>query len=387
MKDFSAMRKGIPCWDGDPTKWAQYMEDMLIWFDGEDLDVSYNLTSRCIQNLSGSARRAALAIPKADLQPLRRARVVPQSSVDRDNDLVLPEVQVQVEQDLARGINNLLRYLEQSLQPDPAVRKGQTMKEFFATQQYHRQAGESVRSFLNRFGIGMSQMRDNGIDVEAMPDLAGWWLIQMMSLSEERQERLFSALPDQHFALPDVRLFGDLLTVEALSRQPSSQQLPVGQPSFWQGRRFRNRTQGLLQPSSIPAGDTGTTHHESGRTTFETGLTGDWADIVDEQSEVDAAEFQDMIRGELESFVTELDAKGGSMQVFPPERTAVIEQAVSSLACATDSLTTLREARAILQKTKSKDSLLPNSGPAVDLPPSAGHGTQTGIQSARSPGQ
>ena len=56
-----------PSWDGNPTSWRHYQDEVRIWTLGQDLDVKYCLAARLIRNLTGPARRAALTIAEADL--------------------------------------------------------------------------------------------------------------------------------------------------------------------------------------------------------------------------------------------------------------------------------------------------------------------------------
>ncbi|CAE8596863.1 unnamed protein product [Polarella glacialis] len=162
-----AQRNYIPTWDGNPTGWQRYLEELLLLLASEDLDVKYCIAARVIQNLTGSARRCALRIPLRLLQPRRRPQQSAVSAAvqaaatpvpDTDGDTLMPmQGPVRTEtsdagaasddilnSDLAAGVKYLVEELRRSLQASRGVRKGQTMTEFFRDPKFHHQLGERV---------------------------------------------------------------------------------------------------------------------------------------------------------------------------------------------------------------------------------------------------
>ncbi|CAE8692144.1 unnamed protein product [Polarella glacialis] len=154
-----AQRNYIPTWDGNPTGWQRYLEELLLLLASEDLDVKYCIAA---QNLTGSARRCALRIPLRLLQPQRRPQqsAVVQAAAtpvpDTDGDTLMPmQGPVRTEtsdagaarddilnSDLAAGVKYLVEELRRSLQASRGVRKGQTMTEFFRDPKFHRELGQ-----------------------------------------------------------------------------------------------------------------------------------------------------------------------------------------------------------------------------------------------------
>ena len=200
-------RARVPGWDGDPRFWRRYKDEVRIWLLAEKKDVDYSLAAHLIQRLSGAARRAALSLDDKLLAPVRaRAAVVDEQGVVR---------QVEVEEDLTAGVKNVLNHLESCLTPEKSVRRGATMSDFFGSRKYYRRAGERVAEYTTRFDEGVSQMRDDGINVDALEPILGWFYLQMVGLTSERRERAIAALTEDGFVLKDVRrvcgrLFADI---------------------------------------------------------------------------------------------------------------------------------------------------------------------------------
>jgi len=353
MADNIGKRKGIPAWNGDLSLWPKYREDMQIWMDGEDLDSKFCWASRCIQNLSGSARRAALAIPKADLQPFRRPRR-PASNAADGSDVPVPDDDAS-EEDLARGIKNLLAHLERTLQPSESIRKGQSMEAVFAQADFSRKRGEAIRDFITRFDRGLSEMRENGVDIESIPDLAGWWFVRFLNLSEERRERITSALPDEHMALPDVkkvcvRIFSDLRIQE------------LTEDSVSQAQKSLLRSRARDFDHTLPGAPLVQRPKQT--------LTTEQLDNDDDSdSTFDQADFQNACRQELDAFMAALEARGGYPAYMTPDEIATADEAATAVAAASEAVSTLRAARSALcteqNKGKGKGKGKPD-GPAVD---------------------
>ena len=53
-------RNFVPQWDGNPTSWRRYKDEVRVWLLAERTDnISYSLAARLIQRLTGAARRVA----------------------------------------------------------------------------------------------------------------------------------------------------------------------------------------------------------------------------------------------------------------------------------------------------------------------------------------
>ena len=160
-------RRHIPRWDGHPATWKQYEQEVRIWRMGENLDVKYCIAARLIQNLSGSARRAALQLTDEELK-------------------AKPD-------DPAAGIKAVLEHLRKVFSPDPLLRKAQTLSEFFGSRRYYRRQGQRMTDYVTTFDEGVTQMASDGINVEALKDVLGWFFLQYSGLSAERRERVLGS--------------------------------------------------------------------------------------------------------------------------------------------------------------------------------------------------
>jgi len=339
----AAYRKFIPRWDGNPSTWRRYKSEVQLWLAGEDVKVSYNLAARVIQNLSGSARRCALTLDLSQLEPRQPSPVdIPVPDDGETHGTVATSIQSR--SDLCAGVYKLLDFLESSLQPGPATRKGSAMAEFFAKKSYWRRTGERISDYITRFDSALQDMREAGFDAEASPDLAGWWFVHMLGLTEERCERILSALPDESYSLPTLkkaalRLFADLHTAELQAQL----QAPTSRRHDHQERS-----------SAVKFSDTAL----KARSALETqaqGQTGVAEIANDDSLDVDPAEFQNACRQELDCLSLAIEACGGD---FPSHMTsdevATITDAATSLAMASEAMSTLRTARSALCTEQNK---------------------------------
>lgn len=153
----------------------------------------------------------------------------------------VPEASDAKRRRLTSGVRRLMEKL-QTLRPEGAVRKGMTMKEFFATRRYWRRTGERISDYLVRFDEGVNQLVEDGVDLTGVPDLLGFFFFYMLNLSPERQERLLGTLPDEHYRLPELkrgalRLFHDLREVPLPPQTLQQRYVPRDKRGRWTGRR------------------------------------------------------------------------------------------------------------------------------------------------------
>ncbi|CAE8588934.1 unnamed protein product [Polarella glacialis] len=320
----------------------------------------------------------ALRIPFRLLQPRRR----PQQSAavqaaatpvpDTDGDTLMPmQGPVRTEpsdagaasddilnSDLAAGVKYLVEELRRSLQASRGVRKGQTMTEFFRDPKFHRQLGERASDYITRFDETLALLKDSGFDAESVPDLAGSAFIHMMRLNEEREERLISKVPDDEFPLAELKrhalsIFGSLHVHEqVLLAQQSQQSSQQSQQANARRRDFRGRFHGSAFGRGAAAFQ-GQVDRPSNfsqpaavREAMKLEHADSFDDFDDDDGSVDPADFQGVCRAELESPLTDVDQYG---EVGDPMRAARLEDAVNTLAIASDALCTVREAREALK--------------------------------------
>ena len=167
----------------------RFRDEVRIWIFAEDMDVKHCVAARLISNLHGSARRATIGMNEKELLPTKGADGAPLDKAGANK----------------LGVRNVMEKLEADLGQQKPERKGETLHEFFATNHYTRRPGESITDWCTRFEEGLSKLKEDDIDLESLPDVAGWQFLYKARLSEERRERILAKLPDEHFPLKGIR--------------------------------------------------------------------------------------------------------------------------------------------------------------------------------------
>ena len=84
-------------------------------------------------------------------------------------------------------------------------RKVKAFDMFFASNKLKMKRGERITDYISRFEEGIKTLQDNDINLLTIDDVPSWMLMRKASLTQERRERLIAALPDEHFAINDVK--------------------------------------------------------------------------------------------------------------------------------------------------------------------------------------
>ena len=239
-------RMSLPQWDGDPSGWRDYHQEVRLYKTGENLEVNWSVAAR---NITDNLERKA----------------------DRNR----------------RGIEALMTRLEAELGQQRPQKKGESLEMFFVSNKLQRKRGERITDYITRFEEGIKTLQDNDINLLTIDDVPGWMLMRKASLTQERRERLIAALPDEHFAINDVkrvlvRLFPELLINEHRESDGYS-------------RRSRNDHTG---PSSAYQRREQTSNPRRYRRALATGH--EWADTdsVDDETDVNSADLQGFVRSE-----------------------------------------------------------------------------------------
>ena len=135
-----------PQWNGDPSRFDSYREEVRIWSLSIDLTSKGCVAARLVRRLTGSARRIGLAMSDAKLM----------GSAD----------------DPRSGINLLLQRLS-ALSPDSVSRGGSRMRELFREERYKGRRGERFADWLTRFEKGAEDLAADGVDLSSTGSLAG----------------------------------------------------------------------------------------------------------------------------------------------------------------------------------------------------------------------
>ena len=65
-------RMSLPQWDGDPSGWRDYQQEVRLYKTGENLEVNWSVAARLVGGLRGAARRVDLAMTDQELLPTAR---------------------------------------------------------------------------------------------------------------------------------------------------------------------------------------------------------------------------------------------------------------------------------------------------------------------------
>ena len=170
-----------------------YQQEVRLYKTGENLEVNSSVAARLvgglIGGLRGAARRVGLAMTDHELLPTAwNITDNLERKADRNR----------------RGIEALMTRLEAELGQHRPQKKGESLEMFFVSNKLQRKRGERITDYITRFEEGIKTLQDNGINLDEKGDL------------DTGTARTFdAALPDEHFAINDVkrvlvRLFPEL---------------------------------------------------------------------------------------------------------------------------------------------------------------------------------
>ena len=120
-----------PQWDGDPSGWRDYEQEVLFYKTGENLEVNWSV----------AARRIGVEMTNQELSPT--ARNIPakaERKADRNR----------------RGAEAEMARLETELGQQRPQKKGEILEMFFATNKLKKRPGERVTDYVTRFEEGVT---------------------------------------------------------------------------------------------------------------------------------------------------------------------------------------------------------------------------------------
>ena len=296
-----------------------------MWQLGESLDVSYVVSARLIGQLSGPARRACMRMTRQQLFPVRDTR-------SESNEA---------------GLKVVLKHLEDTFCQKRVSKKGEVLSEFIAGHKAHRRRGERISDWLVRYQECMDALADVGVDMSAMGDINGWFILMRAGLTPERRERVIAALDDEDYNAVQIkailmRQFGDLHVSEGRSgparptSQASSNRFARRSPSFASSSRAPPGRYG--RPRSTNMVDEGDEEYEEEEEAYE-----------DEEYDEGAPEVAQVVRSELDGLEEDLaamDLDDEELQdILGTDGMASFEQAAVTMSDFPEALATVRDTR------------------------------------------
>ena len=313
-------RMSLSQWDGDPSGWRDYQQEVRLYKTGENLEVNWSVAARLVGGLRRAARRVCLAMTDQELLPTARNIT---DSLERKADRN------------RRGIEALMTRLEAELGQQRPQKKGESLEIFFVSNMLQRKRGERITDYITRFEEGIKTLEDNDINLLTIDDVPGRMLMRKASLTQERRERLIAALPDEHFAINDVK--------RVLVRLFPELHINEHRESDGYSRRSRNEHTG---PSSAYQRREQTSYPRRYRSALATGH--EWADTdsVDDETDVNSADLQGFVRSKLEALSAGIDDFPSDLSsVFTQDESSRLENAAMELSSVPEALVTIRAAR------------------------------------------
>ena len=108
-------RMSLPQWDGDPSGWRDYQQEVRLYKTGENLEVNWSVAARLVGGLRRAARRVGLAMTDQELLPTDSS----ERKADRNR----------------RCVEALMTRLEAELGQQRPQKKGESLEMFFASKQ------------------------------------------------------------------------------------------------------------------------------------------------------------------------------------------------------------------------------------------------------------
>ena len=356
----------IPGWDGSPQTWRRYKRAVEIWIEGENLEVSYSIAARMVTKLTGTARNRADLIPLTELRPIRAMAAVEAREANPSTGEPPTPYQPAVEADWMRGINRLMEELEKMPGIPLVVKKGSTRKWFYDN--LSRRPAESMSAWLTRFRLALQRCADDGVPMTDQEDL-GWWLLKKSLLTEEREERLLTAVnSDYTFAVLEAKmlvLFGSIHISESSRERTPFKGTPAGKRPWTRKPSAANAAEAVGEGEAEEA--------------VEGQQPGDVDDARSEQADtVDGSDagFEEAVEQEMDVLATVLEQN----QEFIEDEGEKIEAAAEQLH---EALVTLRQARQSIQ-AKAKDRGYKGSGAGAKARAASPHPKRGGGASSSS---
>ena len=137
--------QGCPSWDGNSTKFNDWKVALEIWAHSQDLSKKRSFAALVATRLTADAKEATLNWETADWFPWgdqSEATSGPSrgAAATRD-DAAYIEMN-------RRGIENLVKHLQNTLCKKPHIQKGERLAEFFETNKFRRKRGMSMHNYI-----------------------------------------------------------------------------------------------------------------------------------------------------------------------------------------------------------------------------------------------
>ena len=131
-------RDNTPGWNGDPATWDEFEEKVRFFKLASDMSRARSFAASIVLKLSGTAKSVAKEMPDVDLLPF--APIIPAEGEGADQ-YRKPHHWAYAN---AKGVDNLMKKLKDTLCIQKPIMKAQRLAEFFETRKYWRKKGQRM---------------------------------------------------------------------------------------------------------------------------------------------------------------------------------------------------------------------------------------------------
>ena len=231
----------IPRWNGDPSRFQHWKDEVRIYKLGENLNVNRSVAARLVGGLSGPARKVGLSMTDEDLFPYATVYPAPASPAagQAAGDVPVPPDgpgKVDYTPVNRLGIENFVGRLQNKIVTQAPIVKGERVTKFFEQREYFRRRGERISEYIIRWDESVERLEEAGVDVMKMEDIPGWFFLHGAGLNLESRERVFGQLKDDRYPIEDtknicIHFFPDIHTNERSAPASSYGQTAFVKPS------------------------------------------------------------------------------------------------------------------------------------------------------------
>jgi len=338
----------IPRWNGDPSRFQHWKDEVRIYKLGENLNVNRSVAARLVGGLSGPARKVGLSMTDEDLFPYAAVYPapppVPPAAGQAAGDVPVPPDgpgKIDYTPVNRLGIENLVGRLQNKIVTQAPILKGERMTRFFEQHEYFRRRGERISEYIIRWDESVERLQEAGVDVMKMEDIPGWFFLRGAGLNLERRERVLGQLKDDHYPVEDIkniciRFFPDIHTNERSTSTVSY------------GHRPRQAL--ITTPVPVAPAEPPQPQHQGAEEHPE--VSEDWSEWQEEEeaAEVNVSDLQNILQDELNGLAGDLEASGDGVEEYlDPTVAADLERACAQVSDASEALQTIRDVRAGLK--------------------------------------
>ena len=146
----------IPRWNGDPSRFQHWKDEVPIYNLGENLFVNRSAAARLFGGLSGPARKVGLSMSDEDLFPYASVYPppAPPATGQAAGDVpVPPDGPGKIDYTVANrlGIESLVTRLQNKIVTQAPILKGEHMTKFSEQHEYFRRLGERISEYIIRW--------------------------------------------------------------------------------------------------------------------------------------------------------------------------------------------------------------------------------------------